>query len=327
MLNSEKPGQLSKEQIDKLFLELKLPLSLAARGSPVDIPCPYRGLHSPGRDSRPSCRLWFETHPHLHCFHAHCYEQLQELNTHLRLLITGTTDFPLDAPGAKVTADYAYARTIAKKLPKILAKFRPREWPPNPIEMDVPTFLQRLGVFRKVDHIWIGNERDSGQPKFSAHFRTLEEWSKAPPPRIWPFICGAAFIPGSFSRSAANIKALRTFILESDALSGADTYAVARWVEENFTLPLLAMVHSGNKSLHCYFEHPGAEWVGLYRPALVEAGFCAASLRSLVQPMRLANQVRANNQAIQHLLFLKGDQPLRLENRYCGKPPIESAKS
>jgi hypothetical protein len=165
-------------------------------------------------------------------------------------------------------------------------------------------FLKHLGVFKKVDRIWIGNERDSGQPRFSTHFRTLEEWTKAPPPRDCSFTCGAAFIPGSFSRSAANVKALRTLILESDALGGADTCAVARWIEKNFSLPLLAMVHSGNKSLHCYFEHPGAEWVGLYRPALVEAGFCAASLRSLVQPMRLANQLR-NNNAVQDLLWLR----------------------
>jgi hypothetical protein len=297
---------LSDEQIERLFSELKFPLSLAARGSPIDIPCPYRALHSSGRDSRPSCRLWFETHPHLHCFHAHCYDQLQELNTYLRLIITGTTDFPLDAPGPnKVSGDYAYARTIARKLPGILKKFRPFSWPPNPIAMRAPEFLKRLGVFKRVDHIWIGNERDSGQPKFSTHFRTLQEWTKAPPPLSWSFVSGCAFIPGSFSRSNGCIKALRILILESDALGGADTYAVARWIEANFALPLLAMVHSGNKSLHCYYPHPGAEWLALYRPTLVEAGFYAASLRSPAQPMRLANQVR-NNNAVQHLLWING---------------------
>jgi hypothetical protein len=202
------------------------------------------------------------------------------------------------------SADYAYARTVAKELPKILAKFRPASWPPTPIEMAAPEFLKRLDVFKRVDHIWIGNERDSGQPKYATHFRTLAEWQKAPPRRDWAFTCGAAFIPGSFSRSNANVKALRALILESDALGGADTYAVARWIEENFSLPLLAMVYSGNKSLHCYFNHPGAEWLGLYRPTLVEAGFCAASLRSPAQPMRLANQVR-NNNAIQYLLWMK----------------------
>jgi hypothetical protein len=236
---------------------------------------------------------------------VHRYERLQESNTYLRLRITGTTDFPESSRSIGPIGDYAYARTVAKKLPKILAKFRPASWPPNPIEMPAAQFLRHLGVFKKVDHIWIGNERASGQPRFSTHFRTLEEWTKAPPPRCWSFTCGAAFIPGSFSRSAANVKALRAMILESDALGGTDTYAVARWVESNFNLPLLAIVYSGNKSLHCYFRHPGAEWVGLYRPALVEAGFCAASLRSLVQPMRLANQLRANNQAIQHLLWTK----------------------
>jgi hypothetical protein len=306
MISSTQAGKLSPEQIEKLFRELNLPLSLASRGSPVDIPCPLRKLHTPGRrDARPECRLWFDTHPHLHCFHTHCYEELRELNTYLRLAITGTTGFPESSGPARPPGDYAYARKVEKRLPKILAKFRPGDWPPSPMEMSAPAFLKRLNVFKRTDHIWIGNFWDSGRPVFAAHFRTLMEWAKAPPPRGWPFTCGAAFIPGSFARSAANVKALRTLILESDSLSQLDTVAVARWIEDEFRLPLLALVHSGNKSLHCYFQHPGAEWLSIYQPALVAVGFCACSLRSLTQPLRLANQVRLDNQAVQHLLWIK----------------------
>jgi len=304
MQSSEKPARLDATQIKRLFSELKLPQLLASRGSPIDIMCPFRDLHSPPRNNRPECRLWFETHPHLHCFHVHCYEELQELNTYLRLLITGTTEFP-DIPGsARIPGDYAYARTIEKRLPKILQKFRPISWPPNPIEMDVPTFLKRLGVFKKADHIWIGNVRDSGQPRFSVHFRTLTEWTKAPPPRSWAYTCGAAFIPGSFARTDANVAAFRLLILESDALGGVDTVAVVRWIEEEFDLPLLAVVHSGNRSLHCYFQHPGAEWLAIYKPTLTAIGFCPSCLRSSTQPRRLANQIRMENQAVQHLLWI-----------------------
>jgi hypothetical protein len=298
---------LKPEQIRRLFKELAIPHSRVTEGSPIDIRCPFERLHTL-QDGRPNCRLWFETHPHLYCLHVSCHEAIQEKNVYLRLLIVGTTDFPEDADTASAAhaGDYAYARQVAKSLPKLLAKFRPLAWPPNPISMSAPEFLRRLGVFKKTDHIWIGNERDSGWPMFATHFRTLTEWQKAPPPAEWAFTCGAAFLPGSFSRSVANIKALRSLILESDALPPMETAAMARWVGDEFSLPLLALVHSGNKSLHSYFPHPGPEWLAKYRPALVEVGFDPGTLRG-AQPIRLANQVRANNHAVQHLLWLRKD--------------------
>jgi hypothetical protein len=296
---------LNEEQVRKLFDELRLPRRLARRGSPINIHCPYHKLHSPSRDQRPSCRLYFDCYPHLYCLHVSCYEELQELNTYLRLLITGTTDFPETNRTAEPAGDYAYARMVARKLPKILAKFRPRQWPHKPIEMSVPAFLKRLGVWKRADRIWIGNERDSGSPKYGTHFRTLVQWQKTPPPLSWSFVCGCTFEPGTFSRSNANVRAHRILILESDALPPIDTAAVAKWIEKSFTLPLLALVYSGGKSLHCYFEHPGQEWLGLYRPTLVAVGFCAGSLRNPSQPMRLANQVRAENAAVQHLLWIR----------------------
>jgi hypothetical protein len=296
---------LKPEQVEKLFQELNIPARRIAAGSPIDITCPFEKLHT-HRDGRASCRLWFDSHPHLYCFHVHCRESIYEKNLYLRLCIIGTTDFPDDAPAPSAGryADYAYAARVARTFPKLLTRFRPRIWPPEPIPMPAPEFLRRLGVFRRVDHIWIGNERDSGQPRFATHFRTLSEWEKAPPPPIWAFTCGAAFLPGSFSRSNANVRARRALILESDALPPAETAAMARWIEAEFSLPLLALVHSGNKSLHCYFPHPGLEWIALYRPALIEIGFDPGSLTP-AQPMRLANQKRANNGAIQHLLWLK----------------------
>ena len=296
---------LDSEQIERLFHELNIPAQRIAEGSPIDIRCPFEKLHTL-RDERPSCRLWFDSYPHLHCFHVHCHEAIYEKNLYLRLLLTGTTEFPEDAPAIRAgpPADYAYARQVARDFPKLLARFRPRSWPPESIAISAPLFLERLGVFNGTDHIWIGNELDSGRPMHATHFRTLSEWKKAPPPPNWSFTTGAAFLPGSFSRSHANIKALRCLILESDALPPCETAAVARWVEVNFSLPLLALVHSGNKSLHCYYPHPGPEWIVKYRPTLVEVGFDFRSLKA-AQPMRLANQRRANNGAVQQLLFLK----------------------
>jgi hypothetical protein len=297
---------LNKEQISQLSRELKLPPNRFIGGGPIDIRCPFECLHT-RQDVRATCRLWFDTHPHLYCFHEHCRERISETNLYLRLQILGTTEFPddaIDVTSAWPPGDYHYARRIAKQFPKLLSKFMPKKWPLVPIKKTAPDFLHALGIFKRGDLIWIGNERDTGRPIHASHFHTLARWRKNPPPAHWSFTCGSAFLPGTFSRSRANVKAPRTLILESDTLPLKETAAMARWVEDEFSLPLLAFVHSGGSSLHCYFTHPGADWVATYRPALHEAGFDQSAV-GLAQPMRLANQIRSDNQSVQHLLWIK----------------------
>jgi hypothetical protein len=300
---------LTHEQIERLFDELKIPRHRISEGSPIDIHCPFESLHSPTQDGRPSCRLWYDEYPHCYCLHTHCSEALQEQNTWLRLLILGTTEFPTTIlakakESSSGCADFAYARQVARNLPKLIDRFRPPTWPLESIAMDVPAFLRRLGVFKPNDLIWIGMEKSSGRPMHVVHFRTLKQWVASPPPLAWSFTTGATFLPGTFCRSRANVAALRALILESDSLSLPETYAMARWVEDEFSLPLLAVVSSGNKSLHNYYKHPGQPWLDRYWPALVAAGFDKRTLLPN-QPVRLANQTRADNGATQSLLMIR----------------------
>lgn len=298
---------LTRDQIEQLFDELKIPQWRISEGSPIDIHCPFESLHTPGQDGRPSCRLWFDDCPHLYCLHIHCFEALQEQNTWLRLLILGTTEFPNSIHAKESSAgvaDFAYAKQVARNLPTLIAQFRPSTWPPESIVMDAPTFLHRLNVFKSTDLIWIGIEKSSGRPMHATHFRTLKEWTASPPPLTWSFTTGASFLPGCFCRSRANVAALRSLILESDSLSPPETFAMARWAEDEFSLPLLASVSSGNKSLHNYYSHPGQEWLDRYWPALVAAGFDKRTL-SPAQPVRLANQRRADNGATQSLFWIR----------------------
>jgi hypothetical protein len=299
---------LEIKQIEQIFDELLIPRSRIAEGSPIDIHCPYEKLHTK-HDRRLGCRLWYDTFPHLFCFHEHCLEAIGELNTWLRLLALGTTEFPDSAEAGddsepKVPGDFAYAKTVARKLPKLIKAFQPAQWPPEPIATSAPTFLRRLKIFKKDDLIWIGLERSSGQPMHVTHFRTLSQWKVFPPPPQWSFTTGAAFVPNSFRRSITTVKATRALILESDTLSPAETFALARWIEDEFSLPLLAAVSSGGKSLHCYFPYPGQNWIDRYRPTLLAAGF-DRKIFSPAQPIRLANQIRSDNGASQSLLWIK----------------------
>jgi hypothetical protein len=310
-LGKEITMQLTLDQIAQLFDELKIPRALAAKGSPIDIVCPNESLHT-RHDGRASCRLWFDNCPHLYCFHAHCYEANQELNLWLRLHVLGTSEFPDDflpeEGEPKVPADYLYAKAVAGQFPKLLRQFRKTNPTLQPIAVGPVNFLRRLRVFKSDDLIWIGRENSSGRSMHATHFRTLEQWESLPPSQDWSFTTGAAFLPGTFRRAKANVKAVRALILESDSLSMEDTFAIARWVEDEFSLPLLAAVSSGNKSLHCYFRYPGQDWVDCYGPALISVGFDRRTF-SPVQPVRLARQRRADNGAVQLLLWIGRPKP------------------
>jgi hypothetical protein len=303
--------QLTSEQIAALFDELKLPRALAAKGSPVDIVCPNEPLHTQ-HDGRASCRLWFDTCPHLYCFHLHCYETNQELNTWLRLKVLGSTEFPDDflpeEGGPKTAGDYVYAKNVERRFPKLLQRFRKSAPALEPIAIKAIDFLRRLRVFKSDDLVWVGQLNSAGLPKHVEQFHTLEEWTVTPPWLTWDYTAGGVFLPGCFSRSKANVKAVRALILESDSLSMEDTFAMARWVEDEFSLPLLAAVSSGNTSLHCYFRYPGQDWVDAYRPALIAVGFDRKTF-SPVQPVRLAGQRRADNGTEQSLLWVRRPKP------------------
>lgn len=302
---------LTLEQIAQLFDELKLPRALAAKGSPIDIVCPNESLHT-RREGRATCRLWSDVCPHLFCFHAHCCEANQELNTWLRLKVLGTTEFPEDFEGSLpetnrrlAPGDYVYAKTVARKFPRLLKQFLKTNPPLEPIPIQAVDFLRRLDVFKPNDAVWIGRKTDSGRPACKINFRTLKEWGESPPLPSWAYTVGGAFPPGCFTRRQAFVKRGRMLVLESDWLSIPETLAMARWVADEFSVPLLAAVDSGGKSLHCYFRYPadGQLWVDWWRPALIEAGFDPATFYPH-QPVRLVGQLRENG-TVQQLLWAR----------------------
>ena len=301
---------LSEEQIRKLLELLELPPERAHEGPEIFIPCPFAHLHTKPTRER-DCILYFDVVPHVWCFHESCAEERQGLNSYLRLTITGSTEFP-DTPHTRpvprTTGSFVFEKQVAGSLPKLIAKFLPAQWPLEPITMTAPDFLRRLKVFKPDDLIWIGRKTSSGAPIHRIHFRTLARWKPSPPPPAWCYTAGAVFRPGSFSRSKSNVLAVRALILESDSLPPRETFAMARWVEDEFSVPLLACVHSGAKSLHCYFKHPDPNfkhgWLDQWGPALVAAGFDRRTL-SPSQPIRLAGQRREDTGAAQELLWLR----------------------
>jgi hypothetical protein len=113
----------------------------------------------------------------------------------------------------------------------------------------------------------MGQPYESGKEKHRANFKTCREWLSSDylPSRI----AAGHFKPGSFSRSEENLEDSSFLIVESDDLIGKKptdagernenkslSYALAGYCQKELGLHLRAVIDTGNKSLHLWFDRP-----------------------------------------------------------------------
>ncbi len=262
--------------------------------------CPGRYRHG-NRSGRRDCALYLDQIPTLHCVHQSCSSVLEATNKKLRAALLN---------GAKVerrnTAEDKAARRLrednerlrlraAKSLPQLLYEFA---WPYDQMVTDSPVkvignetehWKLLLKHFRPDDVIWIGDKFDSGKPEHARHFKTCEDWLslKAAP---GPFTCPSTFKNTSHARSNENIVARRYLVVESDTLNRNEVGAVFRWLKEGCDLKLVAIIDTGGKSLHAWFEFEEdlLDTQKLVLPALQ----CDPKLFTPSQPVRLPGVLR-----------------------------------
>jgi hypothetical protein len=162
----------------------------------------------------------------------------------------------------------------------------------------------------------MGTPFDTGREKHRENFRTTQEWIEADslPPRI----AAGAFRPGSFSRSKENLDRSSFLIIESDDLIGkkptnanernenkALSYALAGYCQQELGLHLRAVIDTGNKSLHLWFDRPplkALEAVRILAPGLridtVLLDSCATA------PLRMPGCIHEKTQLPATLLYL-----------------------
>jgi hypothetical protein len=163
-----------------------------------------------------------------------------------------------------------------------------------------------LELFQSTDTIWIGGTMDScaddateyRKTQCRRHFRTVSEWL-AMPTAPGQFICPASFKCGIHSRSNANVLARRFLVVESDTLKKSEIAAVFWWC--NQFMRLRAVVDTAGKSLHGWFDPPGAAAEKDLRIILPELG-CDPALFKLAQPCRLPGARRGpGTQSLRYL--------------------------
>lgn len=166
-----------------------------------------------------------------------------------------------------------------------------------------------LKLYAPDDVLWIGTKKnESANESHGAEwidycktrFRTVTEWLKETTcPGI--LITPATFKPGSFSRCDDNIVSRPFLVVESDLLNRIEVCAVFKWMEQ--FAKLRAIVDTGGKSLHGWFEMPSPEIVAQLETILPNLG-CDKALFAKSQPVRLPGGLRPETNIVQSLLYL-----------------------
>jgi hypothetical protein len=155
-----------------------------------------------------------------------------------------------------------------------------------------------LGLFRPPDVVWIGNVTDSGHG-YEQSFRPVSEWLPQPRPP-GPFTCPSVFKPGAYSRSKENVVSTPFLVVESDLLTKPEICAVFSWLRQ--FLRLRAIVDTGGRSLHGWFDYPQSTTVmGELKIILPPLG-CDPAMFKPSQPCRLPGVKRGPG--VQALLYL-----------------------
>lgn len=278
--------------------------------------CPGRNRHS-NRSGRRDCALYLDRVPTVYCVHGSCSNIVETTNKKLRAAILNgrpveTRNKAEDKAIKKAREDNERIRQrAAKSLPQLLDEF---VWPYDKIVSDSPVKLDGnepdhwkllLGKFMAEDVVWIGERFDSGKPEHTKNFKTVENWLKeksAP----GPLICPVTFKNTSHARSNENVVLRRFLVIESDTLTRDQVGAVFRWLRDGCGLNLIAIVDTGNKSLHGWFEFEEDlfETQKLILPALQ----CDPKLFTPSQPVRLPGALRDGVEGkYQKLIYLKED--------------------
>lgn len=282
--------------------------------------CPGEHLHS-HRTGKRDCRVMLDRVPTLYCFHQSCAGYVDDLNKKLRRALGSNGDAApyVETPESaerrrKRAEDDALKLRALEGRERLLRTFSdinygdPLNWLFNHSPSDVGSgnpaedWRLLLQLFEPSDVIWCGELNDSGRGENGGNFRTCDEWLKLDRP-LGCFTCGSTFKPGTISRSADNVVSRRFLVCESDTLSQIQSAAIFRWLQ--LTMRLRAIVCTGGKSIHGWFDFPNDEHLAQLRIILPVVG-CDPKMFGASQPCRMpgAWRPREGGPRLQTLLYL-----------------------
>ena len=262
------------------------------------VQCPGRHLHTTVTSSK-DCRVTIDNVPTIYCFHQQCSRIIAPLNQKLRSKIGKGRSFD---PTRKRSQSRVIKDGLEQKAKRCLSHILQKySWTPAEAFEESPTTLNnkvhqdwgfQFTLFAKAEgHVWNGGKYDSGKPHHVRNFKTPEEWLGRSRP-LGAFTCPSTFKTGTISRSNKQVASQPFFVVESDIQSHGETCSLFNWMRE--FLQLRAIVNTGNKSLHGWFDKPTPEQRTELKAILPELGFDRAMFTPS-QPCRLAGVVRPDS--------------------------------
>lgn len=174
-------------------------------------------------------------------------------------------------------------------------------WNASPIRLEAPhpdDWRYLVELMPNDGLIWIGDKGDSGQERHHGCFRTRREWLQSthcPGPRMAP----STFRHGP-SRSLDAIEATNFLVVDLDECCGfkpvteedftankASGRAILRWLQEACGLTLRAVIDTGSKGYHAWFDRPPEEFVEQLRNLADGLGIDPGILNAHAAPLRL----------------------------------------
>lgn len=270
------------------------------------MPCPGKHLHSLAGGKK-DCQVKLNGAPTIFCFHQSCSTVIEDSNYKMRLALwnesaEGMQPAPLtDSERAKIREQMAKKRDEEawRKWGKDNAAriINKNQWTPedafdeSPFALNDPAQDWRilLSLFKPHDVVWIGEPTDSGQTSHNRNFRKVEEWMESSP--CGHFTCPAIFRDDAFSRSNDNVVSRPFLVIESDTLSQTETCSLTKWLRG--FLKLRAMLFTGGKSIHSWFDMPSPTLFEKLKITLPEMG-CDRALFKPSQPVRIPGVKRGD---------------------------------
>lgn len=190
---------------------------------------------------------------------------------------------------------------------------------PQRIDCDLVEYCPNYflaSLFKEQDNLWTGDVHESGGEHHGSRWRTCEHWYSHDG-RIGPMTTPAVWESGAISRSAANVLAAPYTVLDFDGFDGVqpvtkeqidrhieDSLALVRWLRESLHWNLAAILNTGGKSIHAWFETPSEEVIQSLRDASSALGIDSGLVGRPEHPCRLPGQIHAKSGLLSHVLWL-----------------------
>lgn len=271
------------------------------------MPCPGKHLHS-AKGGKKDCQVRLNGAPTIFCFHQSCSTVIEDANYKMRFALWKESSEGI-APAELTEKERIRIREqmeikrneerlidLAKNNKDfILNKYA---WNPEDAYHESPFCLYDdpekdwrilLSLFKPQDTVWIGEPTDSGRIEHSKNFLPVEEWLKVGP--AGHFTCPSVFFKGCASRSDKNISSRPFLVVESDVLTKPEICSVGKWLRKS--MKLRAMLSTGGKSIHLWFDMPTATLFEKLKVILPQMG-CDRALFKASQPVRIPGVKRGD---------------------------------